>query len=204
MIWAITAAVVLAGAAVLWSIRRGREETDADPDAAEPRPDAPHDYRLAYRDSGHYGRGYILIRNADGRVFRWRTPPGGEGLLTLGVAGELDHKEALQSDAFAPGRRLSLVREPDSPHDPEGHATVIMSGDRALEVGHVPADSAPEVARHLDAGVELECISMWEVIQLEERVSLRVLLVGPDASLDRSALPEADGPVAQSGRAGNS
>lgn len=190
MMWAILAAVILAGAVVIWSIRSGgaAEGDGTDPDAAEPRPDARHEFRLEYRDSGHYGQGYIIVRNRDGHVFRWRTPEDSEGLLALGVAGELDHKENLQSADFDPGRRLSLVREPDSHHDEDGHVTAITNADETMKVGHVPVDHAPEVAAKLDAGEELECFSMWEVVQLEERVSLRVLLIGADASIDRSAV----------------
>lgn len=191
MMWVVIAVVVvLVGGALLWAVRGGGDgkRPAPDADAAEPRPDAVHAYRLEYRDSGQYGQGYIIVRNEDGKVFRWRTPEGSEGLMALGVAGELDHKENLQSPAFDPGRWLSLVREPDSPHDEEGHATVITDAEEAMKVGHVPADRAEEVARTLDGGVELRCLSMWEVIQLEERVSLRVLLIGPDADLDLSAV----------------
>lgn len=191
MTWAIVAAVVLAGAAVLWTVRKGDEgggESRPSVDAAEPRPDAEHEFRLEYRDSGHYGQGYIIVRNRDGEVFRWRTPEGSRGLIQLGVAGELDHKENLQAADFDPGRWLSLVREPDSHHDREGHATAITSADETMKVGHVPADRSEEVARMLDDGVELRCLSVWEVVQIDERVSLRVLLIGPDASLDLSAV----------------
>lgn len=191
MTWvAIAVAVVLVGGAVLWAVRSGGDggSPAPDADAAEPRPGAAHAYRLAYRDTGHYGQGYIIVRNQDGKVYRWRTPEDSDGLMALGVAGELDHKENLQSPAFDPGRWLSLVREPDSPHDEEGHATAITDAEETMKVGHVPAERAEEVARTLDEGVELRCLSMWEVVQLEERVSLRVLLIGPDADLDLSAV----------------
>lgn len=191
MTWAIVAAVVLAGVVVLWTVRKGGQgggKGTLSADAAEPRPDAEHAYRLEHRESGHYGQGYIIVRNRDGEVFRWRTPEGSRGLIQLGVAGELDHKENLQAPDFDPGRWLSLVREPDSRHDEEGYATAITNAEETMKVGHVPADRAEEVARMLDDGVDLRCLSMWEVEQLEERVSLRVLIIGPDASIDLGAV----------------
>lgn len=192
MTWVIMAAVLVVGAVVLWTVRQGGEGGGGKPtqavDAADPQPDARHDFRLEYRDSGHYGQGYIIVRNRDGEVFRWRTPEGSEGLIQLGVAGELDHKENLQSPDFDPGRWLSLVREPDSHHDREGHATAITNADETMKVGHVPSDRAEEVARMLDDGAELRCLSVWEVVQIDERVSLRVLLIGPEASIDLGAV----------------
>src|ERR671924_544799 len=61
------------------------------------------------------------------------------------VAGVSYRVDALQDDAFAAGRRLALVPEPDNEHDP--HAIGIWDQERRVQAGYVPAD----VARGLTA-----------------------------------------------------
>ena len=90
------------------------------------------------------------------------------------VAGASYRLDALQDDAFAPGRRLTLVPEPDNEHDP--NAIGIWDADRNVQAGYVPA----EIARDLDA-------DMWQAVSLLEfqdggrRAGLRVLLAPRDA-----------------------
>jgi HIRAN domain len=90
------------------------------------------------------------------------------------VAGVTYRLEALQDDAFAAGRRLALVAEPDNAHDP--HAIGIWDERRRLQAGYVPA----EVARELDPG-EWQAISLHEFFEDGRRVGLRVLLAPKDA-----------------------
>jgi hypothetical protein len=90
------------------------------------------------------------------------------------VAGVSYRLDALQDDAFAPGRPLAVVPEPENAHDP--HAIGIWDTDRRLQAGYVPA----EIARELDAN-EWQAVSLWEFSEDGERRGLRVLLAPKDA-----------------------
>ena len=95
-------------------------------------------------------------------------------LRVIKVAGTSYRLEALQEDAFAPGRRLALVPEPDNEHDP--NALGIWNEERTRQAGYVPADVAPEVPH------DWQAVSLWEFRGQEgERIGLRVLLAPPDA-----------------------
>ena len=100
---------------------------------------------------------------------RWDDPR----VRVVKVAGASYRADALQDDAFSPGRRLALVREPDNPHDP--NAVAIYDADRRVQAGYVPAD----VARGL-AGDE-QAVSLWEYREGGRRIGLRVLIVPHDA-----------------------
>jgi hypothetical protein len=90
------------------------------------------------------------------------------------VAGVSYRLDALQDDAFAPGRRLALVAEPDNEHDP--HAIAVWDEKRRLQAGYVPA----EVARELDAD-DWQAVAIWEFFEGGQRGGLRVLLAPRDA-----------------------
>lgn len=90
------------------------------------------------------------------------------------VAGVSYRLEALRDDAFAPGRKLALVPEPENEHDP--NAISVWDDERRLQAGYVPA----EIARELDAG-EWQAISLREYFDQGERAGLRVLLAPKDA-----------------------
>jgi hypothetical protein len=80
----------------------------------------------------------------------------------------------LQDDAFAPGRRLTLVREPENEHDP--NALAVWDAERRLQGGYVPAEVAPELR-----GDE-QAVSLWEFRDEQgARIGLRVLLAPADA-----------------------
>jgi len=85
------------------------------------------------------------------------------------VAGVSYRADALQDEAFAPGRRLELSPEPDNEHDPQ--AIGIWDGDRRVQAGYVPAD----VARDLRAE-EWQAVSLREFVEEGRRIGLRVLL----------------------------
>ena len=108
--------------------------------------------------------GYFLRDAASGEPVRWSDPR----LRVVPVAGASYRMEALQDDAFAPGRRLALVPEPDNEHD--ANAVAVWNEDRSLQVGYVPRDVAPELA-----GDE-QAVSLWRVDG-----GLRVLIVARDA-----------------------
>jgi hypothetical protein len=95
-------------------------------------------------------------------------------IRVINVAGVSYRLDALQADAFAPGKRLVLLPEPDNEHDP--NAIGIWDADRRLQAGYVPAESA----RELDAG-DWQAVSLLEFFEGEQRVGLRVLLAPQDA-----------------------
>ena len=90
------------------------------------------------------------------------------------VAGVSYRLDALQGDAFAPGRRLALVPEPDNEHDP--HAIGVWDADRRQQAGYVPA----EVAEELDAE-QWQAVSLREYHEDGQRSGLRILLAPHDA-----------------------
>jgi hypothetical protein len=89
------------------------------------------------------------------------------------VAGSSYRAEALQNEAFAPGRALALVAEPDNEHDP--NAVAIWDADRRLQAGYVPAEIAPELR-----GDE-QAVALWEFVEEGRRIGLRVLIAQKDA-----------------------
>lgn len=115
------------------------------------------------------GGGYFLRDAGTGEPIRWSDPR----LRVVKVAGASYRPEALQDDAFAPGRRLSLVPEPENPHD--SHAVGVWDEKRQLQAGYVPADVAPVLR-----GDE-QAVSLWEFREDDRRVGLRVLIAPPDA-----------------------
>ncbi|HZC75533.1 MAG TPA: HIRAN domain-containing protein [Gaiellaceae bacterium] len=90
------------------------------------------------------------------------------------LAGASYRAEALQAEAFAPGRRLALVPEPENKHDP--NAVAVYDAERRLQAGYVPAEIAPELS-----GDE-QAVSIWEFRGDEgARIGLRVLVAPADA-----------------------
>ena len=59
------------------------------------------------------------------------------------LAGASYRLDALQEDAFAPGRRLALVREPENEHDP--NAVGIWSAEATIQLGYVPREVAADL-----------------------------------------------------------
>jgi hypothetical protein len=101
---------------------------------------------------------------------RWDDPR----VRVVKLAGASYRLEALQDEAFAPGRRLALVREPENEHDP--NAVAIWDVDRRLQAGYVPAEIAPSLR-----GDE-QAVSLWEFRGEDgARIGLRVLLAPDDA-----------------------
>lgn len=96
---------------------------------------------------------------------RWDDPR----VRVVPLAGASYRADALQDDAFAPGRRLALVREPENEHDP--NAVAVWDAERRLQAGYVPADVAPQL------GGGEQAVSLWEFRGDDgRRIGLRVLL----------------------------
>jgi hypothetical protein len=111
------------------------------------------------------GAGYRLRDAATEELVRESDPR----IRVIAVAGVSYRMDALQDDAFAPGRRLALVAEPGNEHDP--NAIGIWDEARRLQVGYVPA----EVARGLRAD-DWQAVTLWEFSEEGRRGGLRVLL----------------------------
>jgi hypothetical protein len=103
-----------------------------------------------------------LVRTEDPRI------------RVVAVAGVSYRLDALQDDAFTPGRRLALRPEPDNEHDP--NAIGIWDETEHVQAGYVPA----EIARELDAA-DWQAVSLWESCDEDGRRGLRVLLAPRDA-----------------------
>jgi hypothetical protein len=108
--------------------------------------------------------GFYLRDAATGEAVRWSDPR----LRVVPVAGVTFRPGAVEDESFEPGRRLSLVPEPDNEHDPR--AVAIWNAERTVQAGYVPREVAPELT-----GDE-QAVSLWRV-----EGGLRVLIVPPDA-----------------------
>jgi HIRAN domain len=116
------------------------------------------------------GSGYVLRDAATYEPVRESDPR----IRVVSVAGVSYRTEQLQDQAFAPGRRLVLVPEPQNEHDP--HAIGIWDAEQRVQVGYVPA----EVARDLQAS-GWQAVALREFVEHERRLGLRVLLAPHDA-----------------------
>jgi hypothetical protein len=113
--------------------------------------------------------GYWLRDAATGDAMKWDDPR----VRVVKLAGVSYRADALQDDAFAPGKRLTLVREPENEHDP--NAVAVYDASRTLQGGYVPAEIAPSLR-----GDE-QAVALWEFREGERRIGLRVLLAPADA-----------------------
>jgi HIRAN domain len=109
-------------------------------------------------------RGYFMRDAATGDPVRWED----ERLRVVAVAGVTFRPGNVEDASFDPGRRLTLVPEPENEHDP--NAVAIWNEERTLQAGYVPAAIAPELR-----GDE-QAVSLWRV-----EGGLRVLIVPANA-----------------------
>jgi hypothetical protein len=115
-------------------------------------------------ERGRGGSGYFLRDAGSGEPVRWSDPR----VRVVPAAGVSFRPEALEDASFDPGRRLSLVREPDNPHDAQ--AVAIWNAEGTLQLGYVPR----EVAHELQG--DEQAVSLWRVDG-----GLRVLIAPADA-----------------------
>jgi hypothetical protein len=119
------------------------------------------------------GAGFWLRDAATGEAVSFRDPR----IRVVPVAGVSYRGRALQDEAFAPGRPLSLVAEPHNPHDP--NAVGVWDADRRIQLGYVPGSVAPEVPP------DAQAVSLVEFLRHGERVGLRILIAPADAWIGR-------------------
>jgi hypothetical protein len=108
--------------------------------------------------------GYYLRDAATGEPVRWSDPR----LRVVAVAGVTFRPGAVDDASFDPGRRLTLVPEPENEHD--SNAVGIWNEERTIHAGYVPRDVASEL------GGDEQAVSLWRV-----EGGLRVLIVPADA-----------------------
>src|ERR1700758_631334 len=116
--------------------------------------------------------GFWLRDAATGEAMKWDDPR----VRVVALAGASYRADARQDEAFAPGRRLALVPEPENEHDP--NAVAVWDAERRLQAGYVPAEVAPELS------VDEQAVSLWEFRDEEaRRIGLRILLVAAATSV---------------------
>jgi len=116
--------------------------------------------RYWYPDEGGqvWVAGYQLLDD-DGR-FMGREAARERGLIVTGVAGAgAHHADALQSPDAAPGRPLSLVRDPGNEYDANAIAVETASRER---LGFVGRELAAELAPRLDSGEPFSALVLRE------------------------------------------
>ena len=123
--------------------------------------------------------GFGFVDVAEGlapRRFQKRLQLGSLAGTVVRVAGAAHHGEALQSDAFAPGAEVTLLAEPQNPHDP--NAISVWDAECATKLGYLPRELAPEVGARLAAGRIKATRSIWEWRDMRSgrRTGLHVLL----------------------------
>jgi hypothetical protein len=120
------------------------------------------------------GGGFRVRDAATEELVRWEDPR----IRVVPVAGVSYRLDALQDDAFAPGRPLALVPEPDNEHDP--NAIGIWDEARRVQAGYVPAEAAAELEPD-----DWQAVSLVEFTEEDRRAGLRVLLAPRSAWIGR-------------------
>ena len=126
--------------------------------------DAGYEERYWYPDDGGqvWVAGYQLVDPESGRYLARDAPElTARGLRVVSVAGAgRHHAEAIASEEAAPGRPLTLRRDPENPHDANAIAVDAADGQ---QVGWVPREVAEELAPELDGS------RPWSAIVLREQ-----------------------------------
>ncbi|WP_324421400.1 HIRAN domain-containing protein [Phycicoccus sp.] len=132
--------------------------SDGDPDRFLPGPDGfPPLHLIDYRDSGgarnlrlcEDSTG-LLVGPTDRRLFR-------AGVYSYNVRGESYHRAACRRADLRPGRPVQLVREPENKHDPNAVAVRSPAGET---LGYISKGHAKRLAKLLDAGLQLDAVSV--------------------------------------------
>jgi len=134
------------------------------------------------------GRGFVVVRLSDFERLSWHTLPRSHGLESINVVGEQFYSPGIRHPSFAPGSLLSLQREPQNQYDP--NAIAVWNADRSVQAGYLPKEDAARHARKWGEGAPIRAYAMWEILQGDERVGLRVLLLSEGASIDGAGLAD--------------
>lgn len=130
------------------------------------------------------GRGYVVVRLADGQHLRWRSLPRGEGLESVNVVGERYRSDAIQDPCFAPGKEVVLEREPDNPYD--ANAIAVWNVAHTLQAGYLPRERSPKrLAKKPDSGARFRVLTIWETVDNDHRTGIRPLAAGRQRKLSR-------------------
>ena len=127
------------------------------------------------------GRGFVVVRLADGQHLSWQTLPHGEGLESVNVVGERYRVDAIQDPCFAPGNEITLEREPTNQYDP--NAIAVWNAARTLQAGYIPRDDAKRLAKKFDRGERFRVLIIWETVEADRRTDIRILLIGEEANV---------------------
>jgi hypothetical protein len=127
--------------------------------------DVGFEERYWYPDEGGqvWVAGYHVVDPGSGRYLARDAPElATRGLRVASVAGAAQHHaEALASDAAAPGRPLTLRRDPANEHDP--NAIAVHGAGTSEQLGWVPRELAAELAGDFDVD------HPWSAVVLRER-----------------------------------
>jgi HIRAN domain-containing protein len=140
------------------------------------------DYALE-RSEFENGRGFVVMRVADGQHLRWQSLPRGDGLESVNVVGERYRLDAIQDPCFAPGNEIMLEREPANQYDP--NAIAVWNAARTVQAGYIPREDASRLAKKLDRGERFRVLTIWETLEGDRRTGIRLLLLGEGASCRR-------------------
>jgi HIRAN domain len=99
----------------------------------------------------------------------------GDGVRACSIAGVEHHHREVQSDQFAPGRRLRLVPNPANSYD--GNAIEVRTSDGRVMAGFIPREIAAELAPFFKRDGPWEAMSIWEWrTHRRGRIGIRVLM----------------------------
>lgn len=107
---------------------------------------------------------------------------GGAGIRVVKVAGTSHRKRSLQGQGCAPGKLLTLVREPKNQYD--RNAVAIYDASHRTQFGYVPANGAAEISRRLGKGEDLRAFVLWEWRGADGKRSGLTALIYPAGALD--------------------
>jgi len=100
----------------------------------------------------NFGRGFLVERTTGKFV-----NVGNRHLRALGIWSCKVRGDRYYPGEMWPGRPVTLVREPDNPHDKNA---IAILNDRGEQVGHWNKGMAPGLAKLLDAGADIQAVAL--------------------------------------------
>jgi HIRAN domain len=140
---------------------------------------AKDDYSFVDEDGQTvHGAGYQPVDDDGDPIFGFRDQDFGgaaHGARACKVAGVMYRPHEVQSDEFAPGRRLRLVPNPANAYD--HNAIEVRTSDGRLMAGFIPRAIAAEIAPCFGRDGPWEAMSLWEWRAVSRgRIGIRVLM----------------------------